>query len=329
MFKPSRNEHFILELESVGKNYKLYLNKLINLQENNQISITYKLSKDFVYITFDLNKLISFKESIKIKDRYFSIDMNPNYIGWTVIDWIESNSYNIIDKGVISLKRLNDYDESLKGKGFSSENKKRKYINNKRQYEVINISHKLVKTANHYKCYNFVMEDLSIKNSDKSKGRRFNRLCNNQWCRTTLISQIIKYCNLYKIKLLKVIPNYSSFVGNLVYRNELLPDMCLSSIEISRRGYEWNHQYILKNKNKNKNKNIIFNDCEYSYNKINQSLEELNYFIEYSNILDLYNKIKKLKLKYRLSLDELPSSRVFSKIHTKSYQTFYKFNKFV
>ena len=69
--------------------------------------------------------------------------------------------------------------------------------------------------------------------------------------------------------------NYSSFVGNLVYRNEKLPDMCLSSIEISRRGYEWNHRYILKDKNKEKN--IIFNDCEYSYNKINQSLEELNY----------------------------------------------------
>ena len=117
--------------------------------------------------------------------------------------------------------------------------------------------------------------------------------------------------------------NYSSFVGNLVYRNEELPDMCLSSIEISRRGYEWNHQYILKDKNKEKN--IIFNDNEYSYSKINQSLEELNYSTEYSNIKDLYYKIKNSKMRYRVSFDELTKSRVFSKIHIKSYQTLYKF----
>ena len=42
--------------------------------------------------------------------------MNPNYIGWSVIDWKTSENYNIIDSGVISIKILNDYDNSLKGK---------------------------------------------------------------------------------------------------------------------------------------------------------------------------------------------------------------------
>ena len=37
LFKPSKGEHFILELESVGKNYRTYLNKLIKLQDNKQI----------------------------------------------------------------------------------------------------------------------------------------------------------------------------------------------------------------------------------------------------------------------------------------------------
>ena len=324
LFKASKQEHFILELESVGKNYKTYLNKLIELQENKQISITYKLSKDYIYITFNLSKLNDIVlKTQKIQDRYFAIDMNPNYIGYTVIDWNNSNSYRIIDSGVFSLKMLNDYDNSLKDKGFNSNSKERKYITNKRNYEVINIAHKLVKIANHYQCSSFVTEDLCIKNSDKSKGRKFNKLCNNQWCRTTFVSQINKYCKLFDIQLLQVMANYSSFVGNLVYRNEELPDMCLSSIEISRRGYEWNHQYILKDKNKEKN--IIFNDNEYSYSKINQSLEELNYSTEYSNIKDLYYKIKNSKMRYRVSFDELTKSRVFSKIHIKSYQTLYKF----
>lgn len=324
LFKPTKNEHFILELESVGKNYRSYLNKLINLQENKDISLTYKLSDEFIYITFDLNKLNDTElKTNKVQNRYFAIDMNPNYVGWAVIDWLDSTSYKIIDSGVLSLKLLNDYDNSLKGKRLDSSCKERKYITNKRQYEVINISHKLVMIANHYKCESFVMEDLCIKSSDRSKGKRFNKLCNSQWCRNIFVNQIKKYCKLFNIQILEVLANYSSFVGNLVYRCEQLPDMCLSSIEISRRGYEWYHQYILKDKNKEKN--IVFNDCKYSHNRINQSLEELNYPVEYFNILDLYNKIKKSKTRYRLSFDDLAKSRVFSKIHIKSYQTSYKF----
>ena len=71
LFKASKQEHFILELESVGKNYKTYLNKLIELQENKQISITYKLSKDYIYITFNLSKLNDIVlKTQKIQDRY-------------------------------------------------------------------------------------------------------------------------------------------------------------------------------------------------------------------------------------------------------------------
>ncbi len=78
--------------------------------------------------------------------------MNPNYVGFTVIDWKSSEEYKIIDKGAISLKSLNNYDDSLKGKRFSSDSKERKYISNKRNYEIIDISHKLVKIAEFYKC---------------------------------------------------------------------------------------------------------------------------------------------------------------------------------
>ena len=69
--------------------------------------------------------------------------------------------------------------------------------------------------------------------------------------------------------------NYSSFEGNLIYREEKLPDMCLSSIEIGRRTYEFYHQYVLKDKNKEKN--IIFDKLENVQNQIEKSLEELDY----------------------------------------------------
>ena len=144
-----------------------------------------------------------------MKDRYFSIDLNPNYIGYTVIDWSDGENYKIIDKGCFSLKKLNDYDDSLKGKGFDSESKERKYIANKRKYETINISHKLVKIAEHYKCEYFIMEDLVISSKDNKKGKKFNKKCNNQWDRNLIVNQINKVCKLDKIKVLEVVSGLS------------------------------------------------------------------------------------------------------------------------
>ncbi|MBO6271791.1 hypothetical protein J6O48_03310 [bacterium] len=63
--------------------------------------------------------------------------MNPNYIGWSIIDWKSESEFNIVKSGVISIKQLNDKDLNLKGKGYSSESKERKYITNKRQFEII------------------------------------------------------------------------------------------------------------------------------------------------------------------------------------------------
>lgn len=63
-----------------------------------------------------------YKESIK--NRIFSIDLNPNHIGYTVCDW-HGESPKIINSGVISFKYLNDLDNSLKGKGLFSSSKER------------------------------------------------------------------------------------------------------------------------------------------------------------------------------------------------------------
>ena len=322
IFKPTREEHFLLEINP-SRNYQKYLIQLSQLSNEKKIPIDFKLDLDYVYISFDLNKLKSERIiSEKIKDRYFAIDMNPNYVGYTIIDWVDGQNYKIIDKGCFSLKDLNDYDDSLKGKGFSSESKERKYVSNKRNYEISDIAHKLERIANHYQCENFVMEDLSIPSKDNGKGKRFNRLCNQQWCRNRFCNIIKKLCKLDKIKILEVIPNYSSFIGNLVYRNEKLFDPVLSSIEISRRGYEFNHQYILKDKDKNKN--IVFGNFDEDRVKYTQSLEELGVNETFSSLKELYDKVKKSKVRYRFPLENC-SYAVFRKKHIKTYQTLYKF----
>ena len=322
IFKPTKEEHFLLEINP-SKNYQKYLLELLDLASQKKIPIDFKLDLDYVYISFDLNKLkIERIISEKIKDRYFAIDMNPNYIGYTVIDWVDGQNYKIIDKGCFSLKDLNDYDDSLKGKGFSSESKERKYVSNKRNYEISDIAHKLERITNHYKCENFVMEDLSIPSKDNGKGKRFNRLCNQQWCRNRFCNILKKLCKFDKIKILEVIPNYTSFIGNLVYRSEKLPDFILASIEISRRGYEFNHQYILKDKEIEKN--IIFGNFEKDKEVYEQSLEELGIDEIPSSFQELYDIIKKSKTRYRFPLEQC-SMMVFSKNSIKNYQTLYKF----
>ena len=183
IFKPTRNEHFLLEINP-NKNYQDYLIQLSQLVKEKKIPIDFKLGLEYIYISFDLNKLKNERKIVdKIKDRYFAIDMNPNYVGYSVIEWKNEKEYKIIDKGAISLKDLNDYDNSLKGKGLSSESKERKYISDKRNYEISDVAHKLERIANHYKCENFVMENLSIPSKDDGKGKRFNRLGNQQWWR--------------------------------------------------------------------------------------------------------------------------------------------------
>ena len=321
LFKPNKNTHIILNLTKQSKKSIKELLKLKELQNNCIISITYKLNKDYIYLTFDYNLLYDKKIFNPIENRIFAIDMNPNYIGYSIIDWKDSQKFNLIDKGIISLKPLNDKDFNLKNKGYSSNSKLRLYISNKRKYEIVKIVQQLTKLAKHYKCNLFSIEDLNIKNSDKELGKKFNKLTNNLWCRNIFENQINKYCNFIGIKLIKVLPNYSSFIGNLVYRELKLPDMILASIEISRRCYEFYHQYFKKDKLQEKN--IIWPKLELVKNKIIQSLEELNYFIQFKTLKELYYVMKKSKQKYRFLLDEIDKSRVFSVSYKKEYKILY------
>ena len=208
----------------------------------------------------------------------------------------------------------------------SSDSKERKYITNKRHYECIQIAHSLYKLANHYKCAIFSIEDLTVNSSDKCNGRKYNKLCNNQWCRSKLVSVITKLCDCYGIKLIKVQANYSSFEGNLIYRNEKPPDMCLSSIEIGRRGYEFYHQYVLKDTCKKKN--IIFNNSLIALTVIKQSLEELNCSCAFKDLKELYSLLKKTRCNYRVPINEVLAYRVnslFSKVHIRSFICKYEF----
>ena len=300
IFKPSKKEKIELKFQINSKKYKQYLQLLMLHQDKKDLSITYKLSHEKIWISFDETILkTELKNYNKIQNRIISIDLNPNYIGYSVLDWLDSEHFNIIDKGILSLKYLNDKENKTK---CSSNDKLKIYLNNKRNFEVLEISKFLINKMKHFKCSLFAIENLNIKSKDNGKGRKFNKLCNNQWCRTKLVNNLQKWCNIYSVNLLKVNPEYSSFIGNIVNRELKLPDMILSSIEISRRAFEFNHQYILKDCPLKKN--IIWIEMtNYIKNKIIQSLEELNICCDWKNLFELYLHIKKSKCKYRFPLE--------------------------
>ena len=310
-FKPTNKNKIILTINGRYKRYKSILNKLYHLQKDKEISITYQLDNEYIYLTYDETLLNQFVDYKPVKNRVFAIDLNPNYIGWSVVDWKNSSKFEVVKSGVVSIKDLNDIDFALENK--SSDSKERKYINNKRIFETYEISKLLVNTAKYYKCEVFGLEELNIKSKDTTRGKRYNKLVNNVWNRNKLVNNIKKRCNVYNIKVMLAKPNYSSFIGNFLFRDLKLPDMTLASIEIGRRCYEFKTQYI--DKTKDKRKNIILPDVNDFKDRYIKSLEEFNIPGEIKDLVKIYNFLKKSKSRYRLSLNELNNlefSRCFS-----------------
>lgn len=313
-FKPNRNTNIQLLISGKYKRYKSILQQLYILQQDKQIPITYQLNDEYIYITYD-ESVIYKSHYNPIENRVFAIDLNPNYVGWSVVDWKSSSKFKVITSGVISTKDINDFDNNLKGLPVTDT--KKIYINNKRQYEVFEINKYLVQIATHYRCELFITEDLSIESSDKSLGKRVNKLVNNQWNRSKMVSNLEKRCNISGIRFLTVQANYSSFIGNFLYRDLELPDMVLASIELGRRGYEFNLQYIKKVKDKVKN--IIFPLISDFSDRYIKSLEEFGISGEVTGLKDIYYKLKNAKSRYRVSLDEL--------VHLKFCSCFSEYSK--
>ena len=299
IFKPNKSTKINLKLIGLNKR-KQILSKLYQKQERKEIKIAYKLYLEYIYVIFEETDIYNYETKF-IKNRVLSLDLNPNYIGWSIVDWKSESEFDVIKSGVYSIKKLNDKDFNLKNKGYSSESKKRKFLNNKRNFETIQLVKNIVNKSIYYKCQLISIEDLSIKSSDKELGKRFNKLVNNSWCRNTFVNNLTKRCNIHNIKLLKVKPDYSSFIGNFLYRSLNLPDMVLASIEIGRRGYEFYNQYI--SKTKEIKKNIVRPNLSMFQKLYLKSLEEFNLQPIYKDLIELYYFFKKSKLKYRLSID--------------------------
>ena len=294
-----------VKLNLIGNYSKNLLHKLSQIYKHQILDntpLTYKIDTNYIYITFDESIVLSSKLNLKqVTNRVLSLDLNPNYIGWSITDWKSSSDFNVVKSGVYSFKKLTDEIQKLKGRGFSSESIVRKYLNNKLEYETYQIVKNIIKKAIYYRVQLIGIEDLSIKSKNLDKGSYLNGLVNNKWLRNKFSTCLEKYCNIYRFKFQKVKPEYSSFIGNFLFRSLNLPDMVLSSLEIGRRVYEFYNQYISK---QNKiQKNIIQPNLKDFNSLYIKSLEEFNIQnTEFKDLKDLYYIFKNSKLTYRVPI---------------------------
>ena len=187
LFKPDKNNYTKLNLKDIGKNRMRMLDILKELQFTKTVPITYSLDTEYVYISVDNSVFEKHKYRI-IKDRVMAIDINPEFIGWSVTDWSDA-SYRVVASELISIQPLNNRHKAL---SLSSDDKKNLYFNNKRKHEIIHVAKQLFMLCKHYRCETFAMEDLDMK-SKAIGNKRINRLINNLWCRNLLTHQIKKH----------------------------------------------------------------------------------------------------------------------------------------
>lgn len=299
-----KKTHQEIEFCKPNKNQFRELSKIQELVENKQLTLTVSLNNDYIWLTFD-ESLLQLNEKFKdLKiNRVLGIDLNPNYIGLSILEFNKNDEFKVIHKQVFDLSSLNITSKK------SSADKSSKYLTNKRKFEFIQVCYEINKLMNYWKCSKLCIEDLNIKSSDKKQGKSFNRLCNNVWNRNLVVNKLKLLSNIFGYELIEVNPVYSSFIGNLLYGSENCPDMIASSIEITRRGY------------KKYSKGWFY--PIFSIEHLNEQWKQTLSGIE--DWKSAFKEIKKSKLKYRFQLQDYLINAVFSKKYKQKKINLYCF----
>jgi hypothetical protein len=261
IFKPDKETKYNLSFHASKKQQKV-LNQLQS--RLGELPISVRLSEQFVWITYEEEKLAGYefkihefkKEARKLEktdkegrkalfqhylaeqkgrklankkeNRYLAVDLNPEQVGFSIVEKKADESVAVIHKGVLDCSNLNTR------MGLSSADPIQVGQNHKRRFELCELWKYLFGLAQHYKVAYFVCEDLEFKpENDPSKSAEANRKTRNLWHLELTQKLIQKYCNTLGIEKTEVIPAYSSFVGNIQHNDF---DPISASLEIARRG---------------------------------------------------------------------------------------------
>ena len=302
LFKPNKQTIIPVQLPKLTKRNKDYLCKLQELCEDKRASFSVELTSTSIHISIDENVFQTLEKPTIVKHRVLSFDMNPNYVGVSVVDFKnDGQDQEIVHKELLCLKELN---VCKKGK-TSTECKP---DNHKRRHEIGEVGKHLVGLAKHYQAELVVFEKLDIKSDNKKKGKTANRLINNMWLRKLLAHVVKKRCNISQILVIETIPNYSSFIGCLQHPNET--DAIAAALELARRGYLFYRIYKLKDLAK---RDIVYP----AYNRLQLAThwKEMPVGSRVKNWKTLYSFFKNSGFSYRVLWDK------WRKLHPHEFQS--------
>ena len=303
VYKPSRDVHKEIRFCPVRKKLAHELAKVQELASQKKMPVTVKFTDKHLFLTYD--ESLIYNEAYKgLKaNRVLGIDMNPNYIGVSVIEFDKNDEFKVLHKEVYDLTAL------TKSSGKASTDDISKYLTNKLKHETIAIAHKINKLVDYWKCSKLAIEDLSIKPKDQKKGKSFNRLCNNKWERNLFVNKLKMLANIHKYELVEVNPAYSSIVGNFAYGSPTTPDMVAASIEIARRAYKKFEK-------------------GWFYPKFSVETQDERWKQTLGGVKtwkSLFRKVKEAKLKYRFLLSDYVGNAVLSKFYRQCMWKVYTF----
>ena len=303
VFKPSNGVRKEIRFCPVKKKLANELAKVQELASQKKMPVTVKFTDKHLYIAYD-ESLIYHETYKDLKhNRVLGLDMNPNYIGVSVIEFDKHDEFRVLHKEVFDLTRL------TKSSGKASSDSKSKYLTNKLKHETIAIAHRINELVDYWKCSKLAIEDLTIKPTDKQKGKIFNRLCNNKWERQLFVNKLKMLAGIHRYELVEVNPAYSSIVGNFLYGNENTPDMVAASIEIARRAYKKFEK-------------------GWFYPKFSVETQDERWKQTLGGVKtwkDLFRKIKEAKFKYRFLLVDYVHNAVLSNFYNKQKWNYYIF----
>ena len=295
--KLNNNVHLSGSFVPQNKSRKEELALIQKLANEKRIPITFDISSNRLNLQYDSARVYNENikstlqnhgidlSSIKQANRYGAVDLNPNGIGFVI-----KENEKIIFKKIYSMYELTE--ES----GLHSSDPKSVYLNNKRKYEVNEICTDIVEILCNYNASLFGVEDLKFNSGDNGKGKTYNRLVNNVWNYREVTDQLKKKCLSNGIKFKYVNCDYSSFIGNIMYR---LPDPISAACEIARRLYHSDKFYP----------DLI--DLTELANRWNGRISS-HLILQVTSWKELYELVKKSGFRYRYEIPSTGFRKAFS-----------------
>src|SRR3989344_2597105 len=161
---------------------KDYLQRIQDLAIKRLIPFTFSINQERIFISFEELMPSDLIKINKKQNRIMALDLNPNFIGYSIIDWTNEEKFNIIKTGLISIKEINDKEFNIKSikyelkkQGIFGEARKelfyKKYshIKNKRKHEIVEVAKQLYNIGKSHNIEYFSIEKLDMK----SKGSAF------------------------------------------------------------------------------------------------------------------------------------------------------------